>query len=491
MSQKRRIIFRADGNSQIGLGHVVRSLALADMLRHEFECVFAIQAPSFELQDQIKEVCHGLLILPRCTPEEERFTYELRAYVSSEEIVVLDGYHFKTEYQQRLKDTNCILVCIDDIHAYSFVADAVINQAGGIPPHLYSTAPYTKLILGPKFALLRQPFLYASKAERTLTDKHLSVFLNMGGADPMNKTLGIAKELSQNANIKRVEIVVGTAYRHLVELQLWLQNQELFSLHHDLTAQQMQELMSQCTLAVTSASGIAYEYAAVGGVLFVLQTADNQAALYQFLTESRIAKDYKNLHDLLNSDSLTKLFSEQINSQRQHFDGHSDERLRHLFQNLSLSAGLILRKVEEKDKLLLFDWANDPEVRKNSFNPNLISLPSHSRWFDAKINDKQTLLYIAEAEEKAVAHIRFSIMDETATISYLIGADFRGKGLGFSLLQKGIQQLIAQRPGIKQVEGLVQSQNIASIRIFEKAGFSYGKPDTEHPEAHRFILLLK
>ncbi|MFD2998807.1 UDP-2,4-diacetamido-2,4,6-trideoxy-beta-L-altropyranose hydrolase [Pontibacter toksunensis] len=490
MSKKRRIIFRADGNNQIGLGHVVRSLSLVCMLREEFECVFAVQAPSKELQLQISKACHGLIILPMCAPSETRFIHELDAYISAAEMVVLDGYHFDTAYQESIKGKGSVLVCIDDIQSYKFLAEVVINQAGGVKAHLYSVASYTRLLLGPKYALLRPPFLEASKQVRVLQQGKPALLLSLGGADPKNRTLQLAKELAQNNNIARIEIVVGAAYRYLVELQAWLQEEKKINLHHNLPAEQMRDLMQQCTVAVTSASGVAYEYAAVGGLLFVLQTADNQASLFNFLIESGIAHEYQESSQILNNNRLSKNFNQQVETQRQHFDGHSDVRLKQLFRKLSLSAGLYLREATEEDTLLLFEWANDPEVRKNSFNPNPITIEKHRLWFNTVLEDENTLLYIAEADGKPVAHIRFNISKGRALISYLIDAGFRGQGLGLRLLQKGLQALKAQLPAIEQAEGLVQRENIASVRSFEKAGFNYGQPDPEHPQAHRFILQL-
>lgn len=491
MIRKRRIIFRADGNSQLGLGHVVRSLALAAMLREEFECVFAIQASSPELQEQIRKVCHGIIHLPLCAPAEDRFIHELDAYISAEEMVVLDGYNFNTLYQESVKARGCPLVCIDDLQAFHFFADAIINPAGGVKPHLYSRASYTKLLLGPKYALLRPPFLEVSKLERAWPEGKPALLLNMGGADPGNITLQLAKELTQKMEVQHINIVVGAAYRHMVELHSWLQDQEKVTLHHNLPAAKLRDLMQECAFAVTSASGVAYEYAAVGGILSVLQTADNQDALYNFLLETGVAHKYEELPHLLNNTSLKKKFQEQVATQRRHFDGHSDVRLKQLFRKLSLGASLYLRNATEDDMMQLFNWASDPEVRKNSFNKKPITLENHTRWFHAVMEDEQTILYIAEANGMPVAHIRFNISAGKAMISYLIDADYRGQGLGLHLLKKGVQALTAQRTDVEQIEGLVQRENVASVRSFEKAGYSYGQPDREHPEAHRFILLLK
>lgn len=487
MNKKTRIIFRADGNSRIGLGHVTRSLALVHMLRREFECVFAIQSPDQALQERIREVCDGIIVLPPAEPDADRFVHELDAYVSEEEIVVLDGYTFGTAYQQNIKSRGAALVCIDDIHVYPFVADAVINQAGGVSPERYDTAPYTRLLLGPHYALLRPAFLRSAKASRPLPEGELRVLVCMGGADPDNHTLQALETLLAIPTVKHIEVVVGSAYTYLHELKQLLKKHTQTKLHRDLSAEGLRRLMTNCHAAVTSASGISYEYAAVGGALFVKQTVDNQAGMYQFLTSTGIARDYSTLSQALQQGISQQEFDSQLATQRQFFDGKSPERLLEVFRRLGLATSLKLRRVIPEDLQLLFEWANDPEVRRHSFNPEPILLEDHTRWFQAKLDNPNAMLYLAEADGKPAAHIRFDLNQGIATISYLIGADFRGKGLGHTVLLKGIHQLLQDRPDVKSVVGLVEQQNTASVRSFEKAGFAYGEPDPAHPKAFRFI----
>lgn len=487
MQTRTRIVFRADGNSQIGLGHVVRSLALAQMLHRDFECVFATQAPTPELEEQIRQVCDGVIILPLCAPDEDRFVHELDAYIAGDVIVVLDGYHFTTAYQENIKRRGSQLFCIDDLHKFYIPADVVLNQAGGLDAAKYNVAPYTKLLLGPQYALLRQPFLEAARAERHLTTTDLRLFLNLGGADPRNHTLEIARELQQLPSISQIEVVVGSAYRHTIELENWIADKPNYKLHRNVEADALCRLMQDCAMAVTSASGVAYEYASVGGLLFVLQTADNQAGLYSFLTHSGIALPYEQMAQVVQSDG-EKEFWEMLHLQRQYFDGRSDERLLQVFHRMAVVASIALREATSEDLMLLFNWANDPEVRKQSFNPNPIRLESHTRWLQARLEDERAKLYIAESAGEPAAHIRFDIEDDTATISYLIGREYRGMGLGHVILQRGVARLMRQKPEVKLVEGLVQPENLASVRAFEKAGFSYGEPHPKHPHAHRFVL---
>jgi RimJ/RimL family protein N-acetyltransferase len=140
--------------------------------------------------------------------------------------------------------------------------------------------------------------------------------------------------------------------------------------------------------------------------------------------------------------------------------------------------------------LLVYNWNNDPEVRRHSFNPEPIPLANHQAWFRARLEDGNTPIYIAQSQGVPAAQIRFTISGSRATIGYLIAEAYRGKGLGHAVLLKGIEKLKQEHPGVTLVEGLVQRENIASVRAFEKAGFAYAAPDAVHPEAFRFVLEL-
>ena len=91
---KQKIIFRADGSSTIGMGHFIRTLALAEMLKDDFHCIYATQSPSEFQIKEIENVCKSWVGLP---PDETHFDVFLN-YVNSDEIVTLDNYYFDSEY---------------------------------------------------------------------------------------------------------------------------------------------------------------------------------------------------------------------------------------------------------------------------------------------------------------------------------------------------------------------------------------------------------
>jgi len=116
LQAKSRVFFRADGSSKIGLGHVIRSLALAEMIEGEFDCSFIIREPLQYLKNQIGKVCANIIELAETTCYTEEAVQISEKFLKSSDIVVLDGYHFNTEYQSILKAKGCYLICIDDIH---------------------------------------------------------------------------------------------------------------------------------------------------------------------------------------------------------------------------------------------------------------------------------------------------------------------------------------------------------------------------------------
>ncbi|MCX8491443.1 MAG: UDP-2,4-diacetamido-2,4,6-trideoxy-beta-L-altropyranose hydrolase, partial [Cyclobacteriaceae bacterium] len=139
---KQRILFRADGNRSIGLGHVSRCLALAELLYDDFEIAFAIREPDDQILSDIEKVSHKVIqLLVQANVSDLK--NELTPYLTGFEIVVLDGYAFNTEYESAIKKKAAALISIDDIPNHHFVTDGIINFCGAIQSGNYSREFYT------------------------------------------------------------------------------------------------------------------------------------------------------------------------------------------------------------------------------------------------------------------------------------------------------------------------------------------------------------
>lgn len=127
---------------------------------------------------------------------------------------------------------------------------------------------------------------------------------------------------------------------------------------------------------------------------------------------------------------------------------------------------LILREAKDTDCDILFQWINDEETRKNSFQTKKISYQDHVRWFQGKMQNPACRIFILLRDEKEAGQIRLDGKENVVEISYNIAAKYRGLGLGSEILK-----LVEAFARGKVLLGRVKKGNIASGRCFEKNGY--------------------
>jgi len=458
---KPKIYIRADGNPEIGLGHVIRSLALAEMLKEDFCCIFATRFLTDYIDMEARKVCEDIIKLPET---EEHFD-EFLSVLSGDEIVVLDNYFFTTEYQRKIKDKGCKLVCIDDMHDKHFVADVVINHAGGVQKEAYFVAPYTSLFLGTDYALLRPEFL-----ERNKKNEDSSLLVCLGGADKENVTLQILKLLEEKHFTHSCYVVVGDAFQYQQDLLEFQHSSKLnIEILKKLSAQEMADMMSKCKYAICPPSTVSFEYLSKrGGELYLKKIADNQKYIYDFYVKNDIAFD---ISELFVNDPIR--LKNAVETQRKYFDGQSNKRIKSIFMKLKIERQLKLRKAQISDCDLYFHWVNDPDERRNAISITSINYDDHCVWFTEKAASKDAYLWVLEQNKVPIGQIRFDIdrTQKEATVSYFIAQEYRGNGLGLSVMKMGLELFFKTEKNILSVNAVVKSTNKASQKIFDHLGF--------------------
>ncbi len=481
---KTDIFFRADGHSRMGVGHVMRSLALSRLLMRDFNCLFAIRNPNPALRTQARGMCHRLIELPETEKDLEEAALLAKHFLSGEEIVVLDGYHFGAEYQAVLRRRGCRIVSIDDLCGGPFLADLIINHAGGVGSGDYEAQPYTRFCLGPEFALLHKAYLEAAR-KRSRPNGHRVAFVCMGGADPNNDTLQVLRRLEASGFVQQCYVVLGPAYEHHDALKDYLRESALsVMLLENLPPEHMVGYMRLCPLAICPPSTVALEYCCVGGALYLHQTADNQRDLHRYLIDEGLAFELT-AFPVVQPERVAAAMERQA----QVFDGHSDERLRRTFIRLENEMHSRLRPAGIDDMMLFFRWANDPETRRQSFNSKPITLAEHKHWFSRKVFDPNSYLYVLEFKGQPVGQIRFDL-EERAVLSYSVAPEFRGRGFGTLLIEKGLERLRRDVGKPLEVIGYVKEGNTASNRAFRKLGFE-PMPDAAPGQAVAYRLATR
>jgi len=339
-SRPRSVLFRADGNPQIGLGHVMRCLALAEMLGPTYNRRFAIVQPAPEVVRLMEEKGIAVILLQTTDLDEFLGVFE------TDEVVVVDGYSFTTDFQRAVRQRARALVFIDDLVTGHQVADVVVNHAGNLTEYDYKSEPYTQFLLGPRYALLRPPFF----APKTPIPLEGPIFVSLGGADPSNTTLQVLEGLLVCFGLLkqewRVHVVVGPMQQNRPAIEALLPRFKHLNILSNLTAEQMVAELTKCQLAVTACSTVAYEVCSVGRPLIAVQTTDNQEKLARFMRHNELTSTIIQTNGSTNQITVALHFGlerayahlrkQAVQNQRRFFDGQSPERFRALFNRLTV-----------------------------------------------------------------------------------------------------------------------------------------------------------
>jgi UDP-2,4-diacetamido-2,4,6-trideoxy-beta-L-altropyranose hydrolase len=332
----KKIFLRADGSAHIGLGHVMRLLAVADMLKQSYDLTFVIQQTEPAIIGLIKAQIAQVLILPSSDIGAAFFNI-----LAPGSLVFLDGYTFPAGYQKAIKDTGAKLVCIDDLFDRHFYADAVINHAGTGMEAMYSKEEYTRLFLGSDYALLRRPFLDAAVLDRRI-DTIDTAFVNMGGSDEYNITEKVVSLLYDLDWVKNINIVVGASYIHLETLQHFTKNKKNTTIHHNIDAQKMCDVMMGSHLAICPASTVSFEVCAVGLYCISGYTADNQKYILGDMVNREVVKSIGNFFTLDRDKFLKTAMlvqdgfanKQMLINQKKYVDGHSALRIIKIIESI-------------------------------------------------------------------------------------------------------------------------------------------------------------
>jgi len=131
-----------------------------------------------------------------------------------------------------------------------------------------------------------------------------------------------------------------------------------------------------------------------------------------------------------------------------------------------------LRKVRYSDLELLFKWANDYDVRNNSFSTGQIEFEDHKDWFEKMMKREDIKQYIFVGDEQDIGQVRLTIVGETAEIGYSIAPEFRGRGYGRLMLLELEKKIKDDLPYIKKLIAYVKPNNVVSKKIFMNTGYT-------------------
>ena len=254
-----RIGIQCNGGPSIGMGHILRTMVLAEELKNECG-VFYICGRDHEFETG------AALIRKSGYPvfyEEEP---------AEADLLILDSYGVSCGTLSELRKKYGKLMYIDDLNELDhYDCDILLNRNLGAEKLTYNTAAGCRVLLGPSYALLRKEFRQCLLPEPKEQVKN--ILITMGGTDPCCtsvKILNMVKQLPY-----RFKTVVGKAYSetNAAALKKLAAENSNVELHYD---PKMAELMCGCDAAVTACGGTTQELAALGIPQLAVSVGPNQ-----------------------------------------------------------------------------------------------------------------------------------------------------------------------------------------------------------------------
>jgi UDP-2,4-diacetamido-2,4,6-trideoxy-beta-L-altropyranose hydrolase len=474
------LLIRADASIGIGTGHVMRCLALAQARQDAGgRVVFAMAEATSAIQARIAaESCEVVSISASAgTLDDAKETIDLARKQKCDWIAV-DGYQFSSDYQRTLKTAGFKILFLDDyVHAHHYFADLVLNQNVGAGAELYvDREPETRLLLGPRYCLLRREFGAWRDWTRKISPICRHLLVMMGGSDPEDLTVHVIEALG-SAGLEELvtTVVIGGSNPNFATLQRLVgRSGQKIILRKDVS--NMTEPMAAADVAISAGGSTCWELCLLALPMLLIDVAENQTKLVKELdrrgcairvgdrnvTVEKIADQLKRV---VGTEELRQSLSKRS---RELVDGNGAARVVSVLRG---TEGIRIRYVRANDVRRLWEWVNDPEVRAASFSSAAISWQTHVEWFAKKFGENRSLLFIAEDEAgSAFGQIRFDLNGKDAELNISLAKERRGAGLAVPLIESAVREVFASTE-CTRVHAFVKPENAASARTFEKARF--------------------
>ena len=487
------LLVRADAGAAIGSGHVMRCLALAQAWQDAGGSALRASATESPVADARYEGEGIATIRISAEPGSAADAGQTVALARERAAawVVVDGYRFGADYQKAVKDAGLRQLYVDDYgQADHYFADVVLNQNPYADASVYASRErHTELLLGLRYALLRREFYSRVGFDRQIPSAARRLLVTMGGGETGSVIDKVLDALRMLGN-KDLEAVVLVGGRQVADAQA---GRLAFPVRFERDVADMPGLMAWADLAISGAGSTCWELAFMGLPAMLVVLAENQRPVAESVQQAGAGVNLGE-QEAVTAESIARAVEELLPAGERRLamsqagrglvDGRGAERVvRHM-----KAAMLSLRPVREDDCRLIWQWANEPELRAMSFLSEAIPWEDHVKWFRSKLADRNCIFRVAELAGQPVGQVRFDCEANRATISIGLDKAFRGRGLGSQLIRLASRELFGKTDATV-IHAYIKPENAASVGAFTGAGFSHRR-ETDRKGQKAILLLL-
>jgi len=492
------IFIRTDASINVGTGHVMRCLTLADELRQKATDIrFICREGPGNLISYIGNRGYKIHQLPGEIDIEtdRKLTKEiLSKYETKLDWLIIDRYDIDISWEHPLGKYAKKFMVIDDLANREHDCDLLLDQNYNKNENRYNGFVPEDCIqlLGPEYAILRPQF---RKARGNLTRRDGGVnriLVFMGGSDPKNVTSKVLRAIHmlERSDIA-VDVVIGNLSPYHDEIKILASKIPNAICHHNV--ENMAKLMSSADLCIGAGGTATWERCCEGLPTITLILAENQKDISESLAKEGALINLGWYHNVTENNIKEKIeglidgpqeMATMSEKSRRLVDGKGVNRVvdtitsivGNINMNSLLKKGLMsniinLTKAGITDINDIFEWRNHPDIRKNFFNQELLSWDEHEKWFMAKLKDPDAAVYMAYYRKEKIGTIRFESENSVIKTSVILNPLFLSKGLGSHVIKLGVKRFIMEKKSDMQIIAEIKKDNIASIKAFQKADF--------------------
>lgn len=482
-----RIAFRTDASHEIGTGHFMRCLTLADELnKFDFEVQFVAREMPSHLQQLLQKRNINLCKLNQKSNIVEtkklKHSHWLNTSQTQDAIetlevlgarkldwLIVDHYALDSCWESRLRSIASKILVIDDLADRKHDCDLLLDQnfyANKNQRYQGKVSTKCQMLLGPTFALLRNEFRDKRNFLRVRSGEIKNILVSFGGIDSKNLTTLAIKVISKLKWDVSVNVVIGENHPNLKEIKILCQS---FRFDCHIQSTNMAGLMDQADLAIGAGGISVWERLCIGLPSICIVAADNQKEQLAELQDKGliiVLEEKQNLFEAIYQSLIKcRIDSTLIANSAKHkdlVDGLGAVRVR----NLLIGSHIEMRLADASDSRNIFLWRNHPNIRAVSLDSNEISWFEHDAWFQKKCGHINSPFLIGEIAGKPVGVVRFEIKNIDAEVSIYLIPESDNRGLGVDLLKAAERWLSINCPEVTNLRATALPKNRSSINLF-------------------------
>lgn len=288
------IVFRVDSSFDIGTGHIMRCLTLAEQLKKRNASVsFISRTLPGNIINIIKEKGYQVFELP-VVPDFNNTSFidnyekywlgdaketleHIKKKINTIDLLVLDHYGLDYKWESVLYPEVKTLMVIDDLANREHKCDILLDQNFylGFKDRYTSLVPEEcRLLLGPQYVLLREEFITLADSMKERKGQIDRILVFFGGTDPTNETEKALRALTNFGEQFQVDVIVGATNPNKGYIETLCNNKTNFHFYSQVN--NISEFMNKADLAIGAGGTTTWERCFFGLPSITIIVADNQ-----------------------------------------------------------------------------------------------------------------------------------------------------------------------------------------------------------------------